>query len=146
MNDLLDDDFDAPEPGSNAPEYTVSEISGAVKKTLEGAFGRSSEFVRTPKAGVSDSSGRRSSTGLVYRSPKTLTIFVELFFGVYFLATLVIAIMGSHYFAIPFLVLFLSGYLYVAVKSLIPALKVRESTAPADVPAETALAAPRPQM
>ncbi|MBC7800073.1 MAG: exodeoxyribonuclease VII large subunit, partial [Gemmatimonadaceae bacterium] len=28
------------EPGSNIPEYTVSEISGAVKRTLEGAFGR----------------------------------------------------------------------------------------------------------
>src|SRR3954465_13880356 len=25
---------------SNIPEYTVSEISGAVKRTLEGAFGR----------------------------------------------------------------------------------------------------------
>jgi exodeoxyribonuclease VII large subunit len=27
-------------PGGNIPEYTVSEISGAVKRTLEGAFGR----------------------------------------------------------------------------------------------------------
>lgn len=27
-------------PGANAPEYTVSELSGAVKRTLEGAFGR----------------------------------------------------------------------------------------------------------
>ncbi|MDA8248942.1 MAG: exodeoxyribonuclease VII large subunit [Rhodospirillales bacterium] len=27
-------------PASNVPEYTVSEISGAVKRTLEGAFGR----------------------------------------------------------------------------------------------------------
>jgi exodeoxyribonuclease VII large subunit len=26
--------------GSNVPEYTVSEISGAVKRTLEGNFGR----------------------------------------------------------------------------------------------------------
>ncbi len=25
---------------SNIPEYTVSEISGAVKRTLEGSFGR----------------------------------------------------------------------------------------------------------
>ncbi|MFV0358835.1 exodeoxyribonuclease VII large subunit [Tropicimonas sp.] len=40
MSDLLDDDSDLPGPGSNAPEYTVSEISGAVKKTLEDAFGR----------------------------------------------------------------------------------------------------------
>lgn len=37
--DLLEDE---PEPagGSNAPEFTVSEISGAVKRTIEGAFDR----------------------------------------------------------------------------------------------------------
>ncbi len=34
--DLIDD----PMPGQNTPEYSVSEISGAVKKTLEGEFGR----------------------------------------------------------------------------------------------------------
>ncbi len=38
MSDLLDDP--TPNPGGNAPEFTVSEISGAVKKTIEGAFGR----------------------------------------------------------------------------------------------------------
>lgn len=32
--------FEDPRPGSNAPEFTVSEISGAVKKTIEGQFGR----------------------------------------------------------------------------------------------------------
>ncbi|KUJ85645.1 exodeoxyribonuclease VII large subunit [Ruegeria marisrubri] len=36
MSDLLDD----PIPGQNTPEYTVSEISGEVKRTLEGTFGR----------------------------------------------------------------------------------------------------------
>lgn len=36
MSDLIDD----PTEGENAPEFTVSEISGAVKKTIEGAFGR----------------------------------------------------------------------------------------------------------
>ncbi|UWQ05253.1 exodeoxyribonuclease VII large subunit [Aliiroseovarius crassostreae] len=36
MSDLIDD----PMPGQNTPEYTVAEISGAVKKTIEGAFGR----------------------------------------------------------------------------------------------------------
>ena len=34
--DLLDD----PQPGQNTPEFTVSELSGAVKRTLEGEFGR----------------------------------------------------------------------------------------------------------
>ncbi len=36
MSDLIDD----PIPGQNMPEYTVSEISGEVKRTLEGQFGR----------------------------------------------------------------------------------------------------------
>ncbi|SPJ27486.1 exodeoxyribonuclease VII large subunit [Falsiruegeria mediterranea] len=34
--DLLDD----PTPGQNMPEYSVSELSGEVKRTLEGTFGR----------------------------------------------------------------------------------------------------------
>jgi exodeoxyribonuclease VII large subunit len=34
--DLIDD----PAPGQNTPEFTVSEISGAIKRTLEGEFGR----------------------------------------------------------------------------------------------------------
>lgn len=37
MSDLIED---APGPGGNMPEYGVSEISGAVKRTIEGAFGR----------------------------------------------------------------------------------------------------------
>ncbi|OIQ27104.1 MAG: exodeoxyribonuclease VII large subunit [Alphaproteobacteria bacterium MedPE-SWcel] len=36
MSDLLDD----PAPGQNAPEFSVSELSGEVKRTLEGTFGR----------------------------------------------------------------------------------------------------------
>ena len=36
MMDLLDD----PAPGQNTPEFSVSEISGAIKRTLEDEFGR----------------------------------------------------------------------------------------------------------
>src|ERR1700761_402952 len=32
--------LDSPTPATNIPEYSVSEISAAVKRTLEGAFGR----------------------------------------------------------------------------------------------------------
>ena len=34
MSDLIDD----PQEGENAPEFTVTEISGAVKRTIEGSF------------------------------------------------------------------------------------------------------------
>ncbi|WP_127105358.1 exodeoxyribonuclease VII large subunit [Pararhodobacter zhoushanensis] len=37
--DLLDDD-DGPEPRGNAHDFTVSELSGAVKRVIEGEFGR----------------------------------------------------------------------------------------------------------
>ncbi|OSP56689.1 exodeoxyribonuclease VII large subunit [Pseudoruegeria sp. SK021] len=40
MSDLFEDPFDDAAPGDNAPEFTVSEISGAVKKTIEGGFAR----------------------------------------------------------------------------------------------------------
>ncbi|MEM1431711.1 MAG: exodeoxyribonuclease VII large subunit [Pseudomonadota bacterium] len=45
MNDLIEEDWgEGPDegsgPGGNTPEYAVSEVSGAVKRTLEGAFGR----------------------------------------------------------------------------------------------------------
>ena len=40
MSDLFEDPAADQTPGSNAHEFTVSEISGAVKKTLEGEFGR----------------------------------------------------------------------------------------------------------
>ncbi|MEM9319714.1 MAG: exodeoxyribonuclease VII large subunit [Pseudomonadota bacterium] len=36
MDDLLDDGG----PAGNAPEFSVSDLTGAIKKTLEGAFGR----------------------------------------------------------------------------------------------------------
>jgi len=38
VTDILD--FDAPDAGDNAPPLSVSELSGAVKRALEGAFGR----------------------------------------------------------------------------------------------------------
>lgn len=36
MSDLID----SPDEGENAPEFSVTEISGALKRTIEGAFGR----------------------------------------------------------------------------------------------------------
>ena len=50
-------------PSSNIPEYTVSEISGAVKRTLEGAFGR----VRV-RGEITDL--KRHSSGHIYLSLK----------------------------------------------------------------------------
>ncbi|WP_109468567.1 exodeoxyribonuclease VII large subunit [Albibacillus kandeliae] len=40
MSDLFEDPAPAPGAGGNTPEFSVSEISGAIKRTLEGEFGR----------------------------------------------------------------------------------------------------------
>ncbi|MCG6903124.1 MAG: exodeoxyribonuclease VII large subunit [Rhodobacter sp.] len=42
MSDLFEEDGDesAPESGGNAPEFTVSELSGAIKRVIEGEFAR----------------------------------------------------------------------------------------------------------
>ena len=40
MDDLIDETDGGRGPSGNAPEFTVSELTGAVKRTLEGAFGR----------------------------------------------------------------------------------------------------------
>lgn len=40
MSDLFEEPEEPIVPGDNAPEFTVSEISGAVKKTIEGGFSR----------------------------------------------------------------------------------------------------------
>ena len=42
MNDLFED-----EPGDNTPEFSVSEISNAVQRTVEDAFGDTGEFFQT---------------------------------------------------------------------------------------------------
>ena len=39
MTDLMEDPDDGPK-GANAPEFSVSDLSGAIKKVLEGSFGR----------------------------------------------------------------------------------------------------------
>jgi len=40
MSDLIDVPDEGPDPSGNAPEFTVTEISGAVKRTIESAFSR----------------------------------------------------------------------------------------------------------
>jgi len=95
------------------------------RAVVEGMFARNAEFVRTPKTGVTGSNGRHSTLGIVYRSPKSVTVFVEFLFGCYFLVTLYLAISGGHFLAIPFMLLFLVGYFYMALYSVFPSLKLK---------------------
>jgi hypothetical protein len=53
-----------------------------------------------------------------YKAGKTFATLVEIAFGLYFVATIGIAVMTGSWTSIPFLVLFVVGFLYVGSLSL----------------------------
>jgi cellulose synthase/poly-beta-1,6-N-acetylglucosamine synthase-like glycosyltransferase len=86
------------------------------KAVLEGLFGYETEFVRTAKHGAESESVLL--TKMRYRARKSLVPLVELAFAAYFIATVYVAVVGKHYLSLPFIALFLIGYLYVGVLSV----------------------------
>lgn len=86
------------------------------RAVLEGLIGHESEFVRTPKHGVE----KRGESWLKrkYRGAKDIVPFFEFLFALYFLVAIVVAVGGHHWAALPFLVLFLVGFVYVASLSV----------------------------
>lgn len=87
------------------------------RAVLQGFFGKPGEFVRTPKFGVtagSDSWRREVAAVRRSRSRVKLQPFFELAIGLYLLACLVMCL-TSHKITVgvPFLCLFMVGYLYV---------------------------------
>jgi hypothetical protein len=85
------------------------------RAVLEAVMGRETEFVRTPKHGIS----RKLETwsGKKYRAAKSLTPFVELGMAGYFVLAVKVALEHSHYVSVPFLLLFLFGFAYVGALS-----------------------------
>jgi cellulose synthase/poly-beta-1,6-N-acetylglucosamine synthase-like glycosyltransferase len=116
------------------------------RAVLEGLFSSNAEFVRTPKSGVKSAENRRSMLSTVYRSQKSLTVFMELAFGSYFLLTLYVAIAGGHFISIPFLLLFLVGYFYSALSSVFPNIGWKAAMEQVDVESEGLLATSRPRV
>jgi hypothetical protein len=86
------------------------------KAVLEGIFGFETPFVRTAKHGMKNEKTGWTKTS--YRAKKGLVPLLELLFAAYFVATIAVAIRGGHWVSIPFLVLFLLGYLYVGMFSI----------------------------
>ncbi len=84
---------------------------------LEAVFGIQSEFMRTPKYRIE---GQRGGTWhkKTYRKRAGWMPFVEVALGLYFAATVVYAIMNESYLTVPFLLLFVWGYLYTGLMSL----------------------------
>ena len=86
------------------------------RAVVEGLFGGESEFVRTPKHGVVKKS--ESWTKAKYRAGKNLFSWLEFGFGLYFVATILLGVFIGAWASIPFLVLFMVGFLYVGGLSL----------------------------
>ncbi len=76
---------------------------------LEGLFEQGGHFKRTPKAG----------DGIAPRPARRRIPWAELAFAFFFAGTTVAFAVAGHWAALPFLMLFLSGYSYVAVKSVV---------------------------
>jgi cellulose synthase/poly-beta-1,6-N-acetylglucosamine synthase-like glycosyltransferase len=83
---------------------------------MEALFGKESEFVRTPKyriEGQQDNWAKKA-----YRKPSGLLPYVEVLLGLYFAVTVLYAIQNENYATVPFLLLFVWGYLYTGLMSL----------------------------
>jgi cellulose synthase/poly-beta-1,6-N-acetylglucosamine synthase-like glycosyltransferase len=86
------------------------------RAVLEAIFGMKSEFVRTPKyriEGAKDGWQKKS-----YRKSGGWLPYVEIALGIYFGVTVIYAIQNENYATVPFLLLFVWGYLYIGVMSL----------------------------
>src|SRR6185437_3001345 len=86
------------------------------KAVLEAILGVQSEFARTPKYNIAGHDGTYRKK--IYRNRAGWMPFIEVGLGLYFCATIVYAIQNENYATVPFLLLFVWGYLYTGLMSL----------------------------
>jgi len=87
------------------------------KAVMEALFGIKSAFARTPKYSVAKK-GEKSKAGK-YRKRLLLTPWVELAIGVYFALAIAYTFTNHNFFTAPFLILFVLGYWYTGLMSLL---------------------------
>jgi cellulose synthase/poly-beta-1,6-N-acetylglucosamine synthase-like glycosyltransferase len=85
---------------------------------LEAIFGVKSEFVRTPKYRVEAGAPDGGWSKKKYRKGAGWMPYAEVFLGLYFAAAVVYAFEMENYATVPFLLLFVWGYLYTGLMSL----------------------------
>src|SRR6266576_4894675 len=96
------------------------------KAVLEALFGVKSAFARTPKYSVKKKGER--SQAKVYRKRLGIVPWIELAIGCYFAWTVYYAITTENFFTVPFLVLFVFGYWYTGLLSLLQGRFERRGT------------------
>ena len=107
-------------------------ISNA-KAVIEALFNHQSAFVRTPKYGIGQEVKRHDWKKSSYKAMKTLTPFVELLFGFFFLFVVVEAAMKGNYASAILLLPFPVGFFYTSFSSLarlLPSPGARPSAQP----------------
>ena len=87
------------------------------KAVMEALFGYKSPFVRTPKYRVAKK-GEKSQAAK-YRKRLVLAPWIELLIGAYFFLAILYTFSNSNYFTAPFLILFVIGYWYTGLMSLL---------------------------
>jgi cellulose synthase/poly-beta-1,6-N-acetylglucosamine synthase-like glycosyltransferase len=87
------------------------------KAVMEALFGIKSAFVRTPKYRVA-AKGEKSQAAK-YRKRLVLAPWIELFLGFYFFLAILYTFSNHNYFTAPFLILFVIGYWYTGLMSLL---------------------------
>jgi len=88
------------------------------KAVMEALFGIKSAFARTPKYSVAKK-GEKSKAGKKYRKRLLLTPWIELAIGAYFALAILYTFSNNNYFTAPFLILFVVGYWYTGLMSLL---------------------------
>ena len=83
---------------------------------IEALLGKKSEFARTPKFNIEGKQGTFVQKS--YRNKIGWVPFAEITLGLYFAATVVYAITNENYATVPFLLLFVWGYLYTGFMSI----------------------------
>ncbi len=83
---------------------------------IEAIAGKKSEFARTPKYNIAGKQGSYAKKS--YRNKAGWMPYAEIFLGVYFALTVVYAVANENYATVPFLLLFVWGYLYTGFMSL----------------------------
>jgi len=83
---------------------------------LEAIFGKKSEFARTPKFKIEGKSG--TFVAKKYRNKSGWMPYFEVALGLYFALAVVYAVLNENYATVPFLLLFVWGYLYTGFMSL----------------------------
>jgi hypothetical protein len=98
------------------------------KAVLEALFGIQSAFKRTPKYRVQSKADR--ALGQKYRRRLGMVPWFELLVGSYFALMCTYAYSSENYWTIPFLVLFVVGYWYTGLMSLLQGRFERFSARP----------------